>query len=101
MINFEYDALLTNIEGRNIMPTITRLRNKGTGVVSVPAQITGITEYGEITEYTVVTEANWNPLPSYKTTTIPATDLKYFGLEPMNLPDTVIANGKVAIQVRK
>lgn len=100
MKNFEYDARLTNIEGRDIMGTITRLRNKETGLVFVPAQITGITEDGEITEYTVVTEI-WNPQPSYNTTTVPAWDLKYFGLKPLHLPDTVIANGKVPIQVRK
>ena len=100
MINFEYDARLTNIDGRDIMGAITRLRNNKTGIVFVPARITGIAEDGEITEYTIVTEI-WNLHPSYKTTTIPASDLKYFGLQPMDLPDTVITNGKAEIQVRK
>ena len=94
---FDYDARLTNIEGQPIYPTITCLLNKKTGLQFVPARITGITETGEITEYTVVSQIGLG----FRTTTVPAKDLKYFGLRPLHLPETVKVNGKVDIPVNK
>ena len=95
--NFEYDARLTDIPKRDVCPSVVHLVSKETGLRFVPARISGVSETGDITEYTIVTQIGLG----FRTTTIPATDLKYFGLQPLHLPESVIVNGKVEIPLKK